>query len=62
MTTMEASSTHFAALGYKNFRLIWWGMIVSNMGTWMQNVANGWLVLQLTGVLEARFASTSLVK
>jgi len=35
MTTMEASNTHFAALGYKNFRLIWWGMIVSNMGTWM---------------------------
>lgn len=48
MTTMEASKTRFAALGYKNFRLIWWGLIVSNMGTWMQNVANGWLVLQLT--------------
>jgi MFS family permease len=28
--------------------MIWWGSIVSNMGTWMQNVANGWLVLQLT--------------
>jgi MFS family permease len=48
MTTMEANNTRFAALGYKNFRLIWSGLIVSNMGTWMQNVANGWLVLQLT--------------
>ena len=48
MTTIEANNARFAALGYKNFRLIWWGMIVSNMGTWMQNVANGWLVLQLT--------------
>src|SRR5512138_655553 len=48
MTTMEASNKRFAALGYTNFRLIWWGLIVSNMGTWMQNVANGWLVLQLT--------------
>jgi MFS family permease len=48
MTTIEANNTRFAALSYKNFRLIWWGLIVSNMGTWMQNVANGWLVLQLT--------------
>src|ERR1041384_5888930 len=48
VTTMEAGNTRFAALGYKNFRLIWWGLIVSNMGTWMQNVANGWLGLPLT--------------
>jgi MFS family permease len=48
MTNMEASNARFAALGYRNFRLIWWGMIVSNMGTWMQNVANSWLVLQIT--------------
>src|SRR5512145_808232 len=45
---VEASGTRFAALGYRNFRLLWSGLIVSNMGTWMQNVANGWLVLQLT--------------
>ncbi|HEX9384727.1 MAG TPA: hypothetical protein VF918_00270 [Anaerolineales bacterium] len=37
-------------------------MIVSNMGTWMQNVANGWLVLQLTSVLEAGFATAPMVK
>lgn len=43
--TLEASSTRFAALGYKNFRYLWSGLIVSNMGTCMQNVANGWLVL-----------------
>ncbi|MGE5376580.1 MAG: MFS transporter [Bacteroidota bacterium] len=48
MAAIEASNTRFAALGYRNFRMIWWGSIVSNMGTWMQNVANGWLVLQLT--------------
>jgi MFS family permease len=47
MAVMEAGNTRFAALGYRNFRMIWWGSIVSNMGTWMQNVANGWLVLQL---------------
>src|SRR5512144_2461644 len=47
MTTTETSS-RYAALGYRNFTLLWSGLIVSNMGTWMQNVANGWLVLQLT--------------
>lgn len=46
--TIEANTTRFAALGYRNFRVIWWGSLISNMGTWMQNVANGWLVLQLT--------------
>ena len=46
--TVEVGNTRFAALSYRNFRLIWSGLIVSNMGTWMQNVANGWLVLQLT--------------
>ncbi len=48
MTTIGATSTRFAALGYRNFRFIWWGSIISNTGTWMQNVANSWLVLQLT--------------
>ncbi len=38
----------FAALRYRNFALLWWGLIASNIGTWMQNVAVGWLMLQLT--------------
>jgi MFS family permease len=32
-----------------NFRLYWIGSFVSNFGTWMQSVAQGWLVYQLTG-------------
>lgn len=32
-----------------NFRLFWGGNFLSNIGTWMQNVAQGWLVLTLTG-------------
>src|SRR5277367_2138667 len=32
-----------------NFRLFWSGNFLSNIGTWMQNVAQGWLVLTLTG-------------
>lgn len=36
------------ALGHRNFRLYWTGQLVSLVGTWMQNVARGWLVLELT--------------
>jgi MFS family permease len=36
------------ALGNPNFRLFWSGNFLSNIGTWMQNVAQGWLVLVLT--------------
>jgi MFS family permease len=37
-----------SALRHKDFRLFWAGNFLSNIGTWMQNVAQGWLVLQLT--------------
>ncbi len=37
------------ALRNRNFRLFWSGNLLSNIGTWMQNVAQGWLVLTLTG-------------
>jgi MFS family permease len=37
------------ALRNPNFRLFWSGNFLSNIGTWMQNVAQGWLVLSLTG-------------
>jgi MFS family permease len=36
------------ALRNRNFRLFWTGNFLSNVGTWMQNVAQGWLVLTLT--------------
>src|SRR5215216_549526 len=38
----------FRALGHRDFRLFWTGAFLSNVGTWMQAVAQGWLVLQLT--------------
>ena len=36
------------ALRHPDFRLFWAGNFLSNIGTWMQNVAQGWLVLELT--------------
>ena len=42
------SPSHFPALRHRNFRLFFFGQGTSLVGTWMQNVAQGWLVLQLT--------------
>lgn len=39
----------YPALHHRNFTLIWSGLLVSNMGTWMQNVAQSWLLYKLTG-------------
>jgi len=39
----------FASLRYPNFRRWFIGQALSLMGTWMQSVAQGWLVYQLTG-------------
>ena len=39
----------FAALRHRNYRLFFAGQLVSLVGTWMQSVAQGWLVYQLTG-------------
>jgi MFS family permease len=38
----------FRALSHRNFRLFAAGAFLSNAGTWMQTVAQSWLVLQLT--------------
>jgi MFS family permease len=38
----------FSALRHRNFRLYWFGQMISLVGTWMQSVAQGWLVYQLT--------------
>lgn len=36
------------ALRHSDFRLFWGGNFLSNIGTWMQNVAQGWLVLEIS--------------
>src|SRR5256885_11344238 len=36
------------ALRHRDFRLFWIGQLVSQIGTWMQSVAQAWLVLELT--------------
>src|SRR5688572_3090306 len=34
---------------HRNFRLFWTGAFVSNTGGWMQVLAQGWLVYELSG-------------
>ena len=41
-------SPTFSALSIRNYRLYFAGMLASNTGTWMQRVAQDWLVLTLT--------------
>jgi MFS family permease len=42
-------TTLFRSLRHRNFRLFFSGQFVSLIGTWMQNVGQAWLVLELTG-------------
>ena len=43
-----AALSPFASLRHRNFRLFFAGQTTSLIGTWMQQLATGWLILQLT--------------
>ena len=50
MTRVKAVSRRtFRSLAVRNYRLFFAGQLVSLTGTWMQTVAQAWLVLRLTG-------------
>jgi predicted MFS family arabinose efflux permease len=38
----------FKAFHYRDFRLMWFGACMSSIGTWMQIVAQGWLIYRLS--------------
>lgn len=42
------SGGRLAALRYRDFRLFWLSLLISNIGTWMQMTATNWLLYQLT--------------
>lgn len=46
---MLPSSTVFRAFRHTNYRLFFAGQLISRTGTWMQTVAQSWLVYRLTG-------------
>ncbi|MDN5382512.1 MFS transporter [Streptomyces sp. LB8] len=50
----------FSSLRIRNYRLFFFGQVVSNIGTWMQRIAQDWLVLSLTGSSAAVGITTAL--
>ncbi|WP_420707586.1 MULTISPECIES: MFS transporter [unclassified Streptomyces] len=53
-------SSMFSSLKIRNYRLFFLGQVVSNTGTWMQRIAQDWLVLGLTGSSAAVGITTAL--
>jgi len=49
----EAGARIAVALTHRNFRLLWFGALTSSIGTWMQKVAQAWLIVTLTGASSA---------
>src|SRR5580692_4218520 len=46
--TMRVIRRVFKAFQYRDFRLMWIGACTSSIGTWMQIVAQGWLIYRLS--------------
>jgi MFS family permease len=46
---MGRAAAAFRALRHRNFKLFFGGQIISLVGTWMQTVAQAWLVYRMTG-------------
>lgn len=60
MTVRAFGQRTFASLAIRNYRLFFIGQGISQSGTWMQTVAQGLLVLQLTGSGTALGVVTAL--
>ena len=53
---INTAATRIAvALTHRNFRLLWMGALTSSIGTWMQKVAQAWLIVTLTDKGSAPF-------
>jgi MFS family permease len=45
----RAARITFRSMSVRNYRLYFAGQLISTTGTWMQSIAQAWLVLQITG-------------
>ncbi|MFV8128904.1 MFS transporter [Streptomyces syringium] len=59
-TSLKPKGGTFSSLKVRNYRLFATGQVVSNTGTWMQRIAQDWLVLSLTGSSAAVGITTAL--
>jgi MFS family permease len=61
MTRLRRATRYtFRAMSVRNYRLYFVGQLISTTGTWMQSIAQAWLVLQLTGSGVALGITTAL--
>lgn len=67
MPRLPDTRTAVRAFASYNYRLYWTGQVISVTGTWMQNIAQAWLVLQLSNsplalgtIASVQFAPTLL--
>ncbi|GGQ83442.1 MFS transporter [Streptomyces pilosus] len=60
LDTPARKNSMFSSLRIRNYRLFFLGQVVSNIGTWMQRIAQDWLVLSLTGSSAAVGITTAL--
>src|SRR6267154_5251447 len=59
---VSAAFKAFHALRYRDFRLLWCGLAVSAVGTWMQIVAQSLLVLKIAHGSAFALGSVSLAQ
>jgi MFS family permease len=53
---IKTAATRIAvALTHRNFRLLWMGALTSSIGTWVQKVAQAWLIVTMTDSSSAPF-------
>jgi MFS family permease len=57
---LRATRFTFRAMSVRNYRLYFLGQLISTSGTWMQSIAQAWLVFQLTGSGVALGVTTAL--
>jgi MFS family permease len=49
MSVSALSGGTFRIMRQRNYALFWFGFLVSNAGSWIQSVAQGWLVYEISG-------------
>ena len=47
VVSQAGNTTTFSAMRHRNFQLYFGGQLISNIGTWMQIIAQGWVVYQI---------------
>ena len=53
-TTTAPAMSAWAPFGQRAFTLLWTATLISNIGTWMNDVGAGWLMTQLAQILDQR--------